>query len=42
LVAQGRAEANGHYVKIAKVKGEFVWHKHDNEGEPERSTASLR
>ena len=27
------AELNGQYVKIAKVKGEFVWHKHDNEDE---------
>lgn len=26
-------ELNGQYVKLAKVKGEFVWHKHDNEDE---------
>ena len=24
-------EMNGHNVKIAKVKGEFVWHDHANE-----------
>lgn len=24
-------EINGHYVKLAKVKGEMVWHTHDNE-----------
>ena len=27
------AELNGQYVKLAKIKGEFVWHKHDNEDE---------
>jgi mannose-6-phosphate isomerase-like protein (cupin superfamily) len=27
------AQANGQYVKLAKVKGEFVWHHHDNEDE---------
>jgi len=27
------AELNGQHVKIAKVRGEFVWHKHDNEDE---------
>ena len=26
-------ELNGQYVKLAKSKGEFVWHKHDNEDE---------
>jgi mannose-6-phosphate isomerase-like protein (cupin superfamily) len=26
-------ELNGQYVKIAKLKGEFVWHKHENEDE---------
>lgn len=26
-------ELNGQYVKIAKVKGEFVWHQHENEDE---------
>ncbi len=24
---------NGQHVKLAKVKGEFIWHKHDNEDE---------
>lgn len=24
---------NGQHVKLAKLKGEFVWHKHDNEDE---------
>jgi mannose-6-phosphate isomerase-like protein (cupin superfamily) len=24
---------NGQYVKLVKFKGEFVWHKHDNEDE---------
>lgn len=24
---------NGQEVKLAKLKGEFVWHKHDNEDE---------
>jgi len=27
------AEANGQYVKLAKVKGEFVWHTHPEEDE---------
>ncbi len=27
------AESNGQLVKIAKVKGEFVWHAHANEDE---------
>lgn len=26
-------ELNGQYVKLAKTKGEFVWHKHDDEDE---------
>lgn len=26
-------EVNGQLIKIAKVKGEFVWHKHDLEDE---------
>jgi mannose-6-phosphate isomerase-like protein (cupin superfamily) len=26
-------ELNGSYVKLAKLKGEFVWHKHDAEDE---------
>lgn len=26
-------ELNGQQVKLAKFKGEFVWHKHDNEDE---------
>ena len=26
-------ELNGQYVKLCKLKGEFVWHKHDNEDE---------
>jgi mannose-6-phosphate isomerase-like protein (cupin superfamily) len=26
-------ELNGQYVKIAKFKGEFVWHNHENEDE---------
>jgi len=26
-------ELNGQYVKLAKLKGEFVWHHHDNEDE---------
>lgn len=26
-------EVNDQYVKVAKVKGEFEWHKHDNEDE---------
>ncbi|MCF8450909.1 MAG: cupin domain-containing protein [Taibaiella sp.] len=27
------AELNGQHVKLAKFKGEFVWHKHDDEDE---------
>ena len=27
------AELNGQAVKLAKVKGEFLWHHHDNEDE---------
>ncbi len=27
------AELNGQQVKLAKLKGEFVWHKHDLEDE---------
>jgi mannose-6-phosphate isomerase-like protein (cupin superfamily) len=26
-------ELNGQYIKLAKTKGEFVWHKHDTEEE---------
>ena len=26
-------ELNGQHVKIAKLKGEFVWHSHENEDE---------
>ena len=26
-------ELNGQHVKLTKLKGEFVWHKHDNEDE---------
>lgn len=26
-------ELNGQHVKLVKVKGEFVWHKHDHEDE---------
>jgi len=26
-------ELNGQYIKISKVKGEFVWHNHENEDE---------
>ena len=26
-------EMNGQYIKLAKLKGEFVWHTHDNEDE---------
>ncbi|MBD79586.1 MAG: mannose-6-phosphate isomerase [Crocinitomicaceae bacterium] len=26
-------ELNSQYVKLAKLKGEFVWHKHDDEDE---------
>jgi mannose-6-phosphate isomerase-like protein (cupin superfamily) len=27
------AELNGQYLKLAKFKGEFVWHHHDREDE---------
>ncbi len=27
------AEVNDAYVKLVKVKGEFVWHRHENEDE---------
>lgn len=27
------AELNDSYIKLVKVKGEFVWHHHDNEDE---------
>ena len=27
------AELNGQAVKIAKIKGDFIWHKHDEEDE---------
>ena len=26
-------ELNGQYVKLAKLKGEFIWHKHEDEDE---------
>jgi mannose-6-phosphate isomerase-like protein (cupin superfamily) len=26
-------ELNGQHVKLAKIKGEFVWHKHEEEDE---------
>jgi len=26
-------ELNGQFVKLAKLKGEFVWHQHENEDE---------
>jgi mannose-6-phosphate isomerase-like protein (cupin superfamily) len=26
-------ELNGQYVKLAKLKGEFVWHQHEDEDE---------
>ena len=26
-------ELNGQHIKLAKLKGEFVWHKHDEEDE---------
>lgn len=26
-------ELNGQYVKLVKLKGEFVWHQHEHEGE---------
>jgi mannose-6-phosphate isomerase-like protein (cupin superfamily) len=27
------AELNDSYIKLAKLKGEYVWHKHENEDE---------
>lgn len=27
------AELNGQHVKLAKIEGEFIWHKHDDEDE---------
>jgi mannose-6-phosphate isomerase-like protein (cupin superfamily) len=27
------AELNDNYIKLAKLKGEFLWHKHENEDE---------
>ncbi len=27
------AELNNNYVKLAKLQGEFIWHKHDEEDE---------
>ena len=27
------AELNGQHVKVVKLRGEFVWHKHDDEDE---------
>ena len=27
------AQVNDQYVKVAKLQGEFVWHKHDHEDE---------
>ena len=27
------ASLNGQYVKLAKVKGDFIWHVHENEDE---------
>jgi mannose-6-phosphate isomerase-like protein (cupin superfamily) len=27
------ADVNGHQVKLAKLKGEFVWHRHEQEDE---------
>ena len=27
------SKVNDQYMKLAKIKGEFVWHKHDNEDE---------
>lgn len=26
-------ELNGQHIKLVKFKGEFIWHKHDNEDE---------
>jgi mannose-6-phosphate isomerase-like protein (cupin superfamily) len=39
------AVANGQYVKVAKVKGEFVWHAHADEDEfflVHRGTLTIR
>ena len=39
------AAANGQYVKVAKVKGEFVWHAHADEDEfflVHRGTLTIR
>ena len=39
------AELNGQFVKCAKLKGEFVWHRHDAEDElflVHRGTLHLR
>jgi mannose-6-phosphate isomerase-like protein (cupin superfamily) len=33
LESENTGELNGQYVKLAKFKGEFIWHKHDNEDE---------
>ncbi len=27
------AELNGQHVKLAKIRGDFVWHRHDDEDE---------
>ncbi len=27
------AELNDSYIKLAKMKGEFIWHRHENEDE---------
>ena len=27
-------ELNGQHVRLAKFQGEFVWHQHDDEGQP--------
>lgn len=27
------SQLNNHHVKLAKLKGPFIWHKHDNEDE---------
>ena len=26
-------ELNGQHIKLAKIKGEFIWHKHEEEDE---------
>jgi len=33
LVPRIAAQLNGQYLKLAKFKGEFVWHQHENEDE---------